>query len=71
MLTISEMKEKVGHLNSKLEVRTKYGRMLNSRMENLKEILGVGKLSKDMKRIGYNDEPFNSKNMFVTHIQKT
>lgn len=65
------MKEKVGHLNSKLEIMTKYVRMLNSRMENLKEILGVGKSSKDMKRIGYNDEPFNSKNMFVTPIQKT
>lgn len=70
MLTILELKEKVDHLNYKLECITKFVCLLNSKTENLGEILGLGKSSKYMKGIGYIGESSNSKNMFVTPIQK-
>lgn len=71
MLTILEFKEEVGHLNSKLEGMIESICMLNYGTENLKEVLGVGNSLKDIKGIGYNGESSNSKNMFLTPIQKT
>lgn len=71
MTTITYLKEEIEHLNSKLEGMTKYVRMVNSRTENLKEILREWKTSKDMKGIGYTYGSFHSKNMFVEPIKKT
>lgn len=50
MLTISKLNEEINHLNSKLEGKMKFICMLNSRTENLVEILCVDKLSKYKKR---------------------
>lgn len=71
MATISYSKEEVVPRNSKLEGMTNYTRMLNSRIETLEEILGVGKMSKDVKGIGYNYESSNLYNMFVAHVNNT
>lgn len=51
MLTIYELKREVGHLNSKIDGIIKYTCMLNSGAENLDTILGMGKLSKDIKEL--------------------
>lgn len=68
MLTISNLKEEVIPLNYKLDGMTKDVRMLHSETESHNEILGVGKLSKDMKGIGYSGESPNSKTVFVPPI---
>lgn len=44
-------------------------RMLNSKIETLDEILGVGKMSRDPKGIGYSYESLNSKTKFISHIK--
>lgn len=69
--TISELKEEIDHINSKHEGITKFVCMMNSKTETLSKILGVGKISKQMKGIGCNHEPSNSKNMFVPPFKKT
>lgn len=71
MTTISELKEEIDHLNSKHEGITKFVCMMNSKTETLSKILGVGKMSKQMKGIGCNHESSNSKNMFVPLFKKT
>lgn len=68
MLNISRLEELVGHLNSKLDGMTKFVRMLNFGTEGLYEILGVGKSSKDMNKIGCFGETSNPKTMFVPPI---
>lgn len=53
MINVSELKKEVDHLNYILNGITKYVCILNSRDENIDVILGMGKLLKEMKGIGY------------------
>lgn len=68
--TISDLKE-VDHLNSKVEGMTKSARMLNSCSKTLNEILGVGKTTRDMKRVKFNYGSLSSKIKFVPLTKKT
>lgn len=49
---------------------TKFVSMLNPGIETLDEILGVGKISRDVKGIGYTYESSYSKNMFICPVKK-
>lgn len=69
--TISDLKEEVDNLNSKLEGMTKSARMLNSCSKTLNEILGVGKTTRDMKRVKFNYGSLSSKTKFVPPTKKT
>lgn len=71
IVTISNMKEEVDHLNSKLDYMTKLVRMLNSGTENLDEILGVDKMERNINGVGFNYDSLNSKEKLVPHIKKT
>lgn len=53
MINVSELNKEVDHLNYILNGITKYVCILNSRDENIDVILGMGKLLKEMKGIGY------------------
>lgn len=45
--------------------------MLNCDSETLDEILGLGKLARYMKRIGFYYDSLKSKSKFVPHVKKT
>lgn len=49
MLTITELKQEVRHLNYKLEGLTKYVCVLSFGVDNIDTILSVGKPTKNMK----------------------
>lgn len=68
---ISYLREKVTFLNSKLNGKTKSVRMLNYGYEILDEIIGVGKVSRDMTGIGFYYNYMNDKNYIVPSKQKT
>ena len=51
MLTINDLKQEVGRLNSELEGMTKYMRMLIYGYDKLDDILSMGKLAKNKKNL--------------------
>lgn len=69
--TISELKEEVYHLNSKLEGMKKFVCMLNFGYKTLDEILGIGKTTRDMKRIEFDYSSLSIKSKFVPPVKRT
>lgn len=51
MLTINDLKQEVGRLNSEFEGMTKYVRMLNYGYDKFDDILSMGKLAKNKKNL--------------------
>lgn len=68
---IYELREEVTLMNSKLDGMTKLVRMWNCGYEILDEILGVGKVAKDMKGIGFDYILMNEENKFLSPKQQT
>lgn len=69
--TISELKEEVYHLNSKLVGMKKFVCMLNFGYETLDAILGIGKTTKYMKGIEFDYSSLNTKYKFVPPVKRT